>query len=83
MQLLKYNYALPRNRKINTLQARIHGGGGGGDILELKKTDGRREQLSNTDNRCSTLSPVELKPASGTDTDDVNDGDKIHGCSLP
>jgi hypothetical protein len=43
MQLLKYNYALPRNRKINTLQARIHGGGGGGDILELKKRDGRRD----------------------------------------
>ena len=41
MQLLKYNYALPRNRKINTLQARIRGGGG--DILELKKTDGRRD----------------------------------------
>jgi hypothetical protein len=29
MQLLKYDYALPRNRKINTLQARIRGGGGG------------------------------------------------------
>ena len=41
------------------------------------------KQPSNTDNRCSTLSPVELKPASGTYTDDVNDGDKIHGCSLP